>query len=297
MPLPTLHLIAQRSPVSKQQGPYLAIAAATYTVDPNVELLCCIPLHVHPTNVTQLAAGERALAALRVALHSLKSRYSTLHTTRRTPGLFPFRDYYYEDDDKGGRHKFEFTYVEAIDGKRIFRAKLEDGSGAPLCVKFCTRYSADAHRAAHRAGFAPALHAVNDVYGWTMVVMDDVSADYSNTMYDLHEAKESDKRTALLVAEPAVSIAAARAQVKEKLAELHNVDYVHGDVRSVNVLVRNKNTPRGPDVLLVDFDWAGREGETTYPRGMNREISRPDGAAGGEKITRGHDVWMAEQLS
>ncbi|KAI0737465.1 hypothetical protein C8Q80DRAFT_324160 [Daedaleopsis nitida] len=271
-------------------GPYLAIAAGTYTDAPNVEHLCCIPLHVHPTNTTQLEAGERALAALRVALHSLRMRYPDLPMTRRPPAEFPFRDYYYVDDADGVRHTYEFTYVEAIAGKRIFRAKLADGT--PLCVKFCTRYSADAHRAAHKAHFAPALRAVNQVYAWIMVVMDDVSEDYTNTMHDLCAREQTPVA-------PAVPPATVRILVKEKLAELHAAGLVHGDVRSINVLVRNKeatSVPPGRDVLLVDFDWAGPEGETTYPRGMNPAITRPVDSAGGEKITSDHDIWMAEHM-
>ena len=280
-------LLATQSTLTSKQGPYLVIAAATYASDPNVEHLCCIPLHAHSTNVVELEAGERAVAALRVAVRSLRERYPKL-PTRGPRGDFPFRDYY---EDNGNRHTF--TYVGAIDEKRIFRVRLQDGT--PLCVKFVTRYSADAHRAAHTAGFAPALRAVNLVYDWIMIVMDDVSANYANTMHDLIAAKSKPARV-----QPVVPRETAQELVKARLSELHDAGFVHGDVRNVNVLVRNKSAtsvPPGRDVLLVDFDWAGPIGEATYPRGMNPQIARPEGAVSGEKITPDHDMWMADRLA
>jgi len=46
---------------------------------------------------------------------------------------------------------------------------------------------------------------------------------------------------------------------------MHDADYVHGDLRSPNVLVKDDQ------VYLVDFEWAGKAGAVTYPLFMNRE--------------------------
>ncbi|KAI0713704.1 hypothetical protein C8Q76DRAFT_732298 [Earliella scabrosa] len=275
-------------------GPYIAIGGAVYTDQPNAEHFCCIPLHVHSTNNAELEAGERALAALRVAISSLQERYPTLHKTRRPRADFPFRDCY--EDEKGDRHAF--TYIEAIEGKRIFRVR-HDSDGTPLIVKFTKSYSAAAHRLAHETGFAPALRAVNNVYDWVMVVMDDESADYSDTLWDL-KARENkitmgspqERREA-----DAASLEHAQQAVMNGLRRLHELGYVHGDVRDVNVLVRNKDAPcTRPDVLLVDWDWAGLESDARYPRNLNSAVPRPAGAASGERITAAHDLWMAERL-
>ncbi|KAI0738576.1 hypothetical protein C8Q80DRAFT_1206047 [Daedaleopsis nitida] len=270
-------------------GPYLAIAAATYVTRPNVGHMCCIPLHVHSTNVAELEAGERAIAALRVAVHSLLKWYPTLHT-RAHRGDFPFRDFYTDGSAPNIKHYFE--YLEAIDKKRIFRVKRKS-DGKLLCVKFSTRYSADAHRKAHELGLAPALHAVNYVGEWIMVVMDDMSKKYANTMYALRAEQPIPRNN------PALSLAAARELVEKKLPALHAAGFVHGDVRTVNVLVRNEDAapePAGADVLLVDFDWAGPVGETVYPRRMNPAVERPEGAQSGEVITTEHDILMAQRL-
>ena len=45
--------------------------------------------------------------------------------------------------------------------------------------------------------------------------------------------------------------------------------------------------------MLVDFDWAGKEGEVHYPMNVNRsDIKRPDGARDGQLIKKEHDLEM-----
>lgn len=249
---------------------------------------------MHSTNLAQLEAGERAIAALRVAVHSLLVRYPDL-PKRTHRGDFPFRNFWV--DESGDQHIHYFTYIKAIDNKRIFRVESDDEHHTKLCIKFSTRYSADAHRKAHELGFAPALLAVNRVDDWFMVIMDDVSAEYASTLYDVARAEDGDGHS--LLHTPAVSLDAAQALVKEKLDALHEAGFVHGDVRSVNVLVRNKNSVSEPalsDVLLVDFDWAGRVGEAVYPRRINPQVERPPRAKTGEKIQVEDDLWMVERL-
>ncbi|RPD55559.1 hypothetical protein L226DRAFT_614727 [Lentinus tigrinus ALCF2SS1-7] len=262
-------------------GPFLAIAAAVYGDDPIVELLCCIPLHIHDTHDSQLQAGERALAALRVALHSLRDRYSNIVDERVPRADFPFRDYYKDSD----HNVHSFTYERDIDKKRVFR--VIDKNGTPLCVKFSKR-------------FAPALRAVNKVHDWIMIVMEDKTAQYSNTMWDVKhrkDAPEKGKGKGKEKAKPAVSMEAALEQVRTKLGVLHDGGFVHGDLRDVNVLLRNDDAPADcPDILLIDWDWAGVAGKVVYPRGINTQLRRPDGALAAEEIKAEHDVWMVNNL-
>ena len=274
-------------------GPFISIAAAVYGEDPIVEPLCFIPLHVHETNEAQLRAGERAIAALRVALHSLLERYTSDIVDGHGPRAdFPFRGFY--EDSEGNRHAI--TYDGDIDKKRVFR--VFDSDGTPLRVKFSTRYSKEAHEFAHAAGFTPALLAVNEFYDWIMIVMGDVSAKYSSTMWNIKyrkaekgkgkkekgRRKESDS-TAPLRARPAVSLEVAQQQVRTRLGVLHDGGFVHDDAPASR-----------PDVLLVDWDWAGRTGQVVYPRGINTQLSRPEGALAYEEIEAEHDACMAEDL-
>lgn len=162
------------------------------------------------------------------------------------------------------------------------------GSETRLYVKFSTRYSADAHRAAHRTGFAPALYALNNVGGWLMAVMEDKSAAYTS-LWDLKQNGETP------VDDWDAAFEWVQRAVEEQLALLFEAGYVHGDVRDTNVLVRDADGER--DVLLVDWDWAGANLEARYPPNMSREgIARPEDASPGGLIAPEHDMWMVEHL-
>lgn len=45
---------------------------------------------------------------------------------------------------------------------------------------------------------------------------------------------------------------------------MHGQGLVHGDLRFMNILCDVKG-----NVMIVDFDWAGREGEVKYPHNVN----------------------------
>lgn len=65
---------------------------------------------------------------------------------------------------------------------------------------------------------------------------------------------------------------------------------VHGDVRPPNCLVRRDAKVAGSwEVRFVDFEWAGREGEATYPAFLNPDIPWPEGVGYGKQLQRAHD--------
>ncbi|PCH42812.1 hypothetical protein WOLCODRAFT_17947 [Wolfiporia cocos MD-104 SS10] len=264
-------------------GPYLTIAAAMYTNKVIVEHLACIPLEMHYTNLAEIQAGERVLAALRVALPALRDQYLHFPDNARPRADFAFHDYY--EDENGRRHYF--IYEEVIHGKRIFRVHLKDDPKRTLFVKFNLRYSEAAHRAASDLNLAPALCAFNKVFDWYMIVMEDMSAEYT-TLWELK----------CWVSTPTPKMEKVQKEVIAKLGSLHERGFVHGDVRDANVLVRNEDAPgEGPVALLVDWDWAGPPSDATYPHSISRvDIPRPADALGGERITPEHDMWMAENL-
>ena len=45
--------------------------------------------------------------------------------------------------------------------------------------------------------------------------------------------------------------------IKSAMEHLHSAGYVHGDLRSNNILVHYLNTVSSPAVRFVDWDWAG----------------------------------------
>ncbi|KAE9393179.1 hypothetical protein BT96DRAFT_231375 [Gymnopus androsaceus JB14] len=74
-------------------GPQLAVSAAAFAGSPNVETLVSIPLNIHSTNTETIAAGQRLVYSLRIALSKLFDYYSNqLFKTSRSNVDFPFRN-------------------------------------------------------------------------------------------------------------------------------------------------------------------------------------------------------------
>ena len=218
----------------------------------------------------------RLVGSLRVALQELKDLYESMPEPGRL-AQYPFRDFY-----KVGSEKYHFTYTRALPGKCVFRARLQDGSA--VVVKFARRYGVAAHRKAFMLGIAPKLISSEWIYGWWMVVMDDVSDSHET----LFEALNSIRHDA---------IPRLRNKVKGMLGQLHRDGIVHGDIRSVNVMIRKPDAASHlQEHLILDWDWAGQAGEETYPANLNPDVQRPATVQIGGLITHAHDLEMAERL-
>ncbi|KAJ6513424.1 hypothetical protein C8R45DRAFT_1154720 [Mycena sanguinolenta] len=254
-------------------GAFMSVSAAVMVEIPIVELITCAPLQAHSTNVDQVRAGERLIAALRVASLSLKNRYTTLFADIEAQPDYPHPRHYTPLNQSSSA---AFKYVSAIPDTRVYKAK--DDSGQIVYIKYTTRYSRDAHEAASALGLAPRLLAFETIYGWNMVVMQDLSEEYQ-TLSELKSAR-------------APNVAKIKQDVRQALSRLHDSGYVHGDVRDVNLLV-HKTTSQ---IKFVDWDWAGKAGSVRYPHTINPEVLRPSRAVGGAEILKEDDVAMVELL-
>lgn len=274
-----------------QLGPYFICSIAIFTDVPVIEQVACIPLHMHSTNSTQNEAGARVIAALRVACRELAKRYPDLVADVKHQAEYPFPRSY---ESKSSQNTIAFTYTGALHEKRVYRA-LVDGTNDPIYVKYALRYSEKAHEAATRLRIAPKLLSIKRVGEWFMIVMEDVSKEYTS----LAELKQrgfnvKDSRWQRI-----------KEEVGRALRLLHADNYVHGDVRDVNILIRKdfRSDERSRDeqtkpspVILVDWDWAGESGAVCYPYTLNVKVPRPEGAVAGAKITRRHDEQMIDLL-
>ena len=72
--------------------------------------------------------------------------------------------------------------------------------------------------------------------------------------------------------------------LRSLVSNFHNEGWVHGDLRDANMIVCNKNPEQ---VMLVDFDWGGRDGEVYYPTACVHE--ELETSAGDLRITKEHD--------
>ena len=151
------------------------------------------------------------------------------------------------------------------------------GTGQQVIVKFTARYNEKAHRLLTKAGLAPVLHfcerVIGDLY---MVVMDRMDG---KSIWQL----QGDKI-------PVPAIVSER--VGDAVLLLHENDIVFGDLRDPNILYDASNDR----VVLVDFDWAGKDGESRYPATLNLGNVWADEVSAYGIMKKDHDIWQLNRL-
>jgi serine/threonine protein kinase len=231
-----------------------------------------IPCHYHDTDLKMMDTLVRHLGALRHAIHSLESYYHALEGNIVSPPHNAFHPYPTSFTTQDGLVK-RFKYLSSMKGCNLFFGKIEDDSGAAICVKFITRYCEQAHNFLAERELAPRLHVVERLPGGQyMVVMDDISNDYTSLFNfiqdnpDLLSEDNEDTRNLFLQA------------VRDCLIQLHQACLVHGDIRNTNIMVKIV----GLDDLsffLVDYGSGGEIQQVRYPLDLNTStVKRPEGA-------------------
>ena len=223
-------------------------------LSPTYQLLC---------NQDFVIAGNiaRLFSSLRKSLGILR----VIEFLRASP--FPYLSSFHE---LGSNSEFNVEYRQRMKGL-LFCAKVVD-SEAEVIVKFCSRYNADVHLYCHSMGFAPRLISMEYLGSYFVVVMEKLAL----------RALEPDDDAKYGIRD---QISVVVQKLKEKL-------YVHGDMRTTNVLFDTLANR----VVLVDFDWAGIDGTAVYPPFMNPDINWPEGASTGQPIRHEHDLYWLNAL-
>ena len=80
------------------------------------------------------------------------------------------------------------------------------------------------------------------------------------------------------------------AKLTEAVQSMKSKKYVHGDLRSPNLMRRDCDSEsESPTPIVTDFDWSGIEGEVKYP---NQVVDWPTTAKPGLPILTTHDMEM-----
>ena len=154
--------------------------------------------------------------------------------------------------------------------------KVADSSaGEEVVVKFAVTYNAHVHRLLAAKDLAPKLYACERVIGGVyMIVMERV--DGIRMIDNGYESLPQD----------------VFKELEKALESIHEEGYVFGDLRGGNVMIRRSGGQVAP--VVIDFDWACKEGEGMYPPTINKgligdELAKDIYAAG--PILRKHDKW------
>ncbi|CDO72926.1 hypothetical protein BN946_scf185002.g111 [Trametes cinnabarina] len=118
---------------------------------------------------------------------------------------------------------------------------------------------------------------------------------------DFYRDKDDDRHTFAYIAafedkrifQPILLLEEMREKVLTGLSRLHENGVVHGDVRDVNVLVRNEDAPSESDrdVLLIDWDWSDPTATVQNPAAASSAVERPDDNKGGIRMAARLDIF------
>ena len=167
--------------------------------------------------------------------------------------------------------------------QRLFLATLKSPSipGLQVLVKLVPRsYSRDVHKHMADNRLAPKLYGYAEADGApTAYVMEYLDPPTWQTLYQFFESDTA-----------AVDPTQLQEAVEGILKMLDTKDYVHGDLRTNNIMIRTNE--KCVDLKVIDFDWAGKAGEVCYPAERNTDIQWPGEA--GAPILKEHDSEMVD---
>ena len=156
--------------------------------------------------------------------------------------------------------------------KRLFLATLTSSSipGLQVLVKLAPRsYSQEVHKHMADNGLAPKLYGYAEVDGApTAYVMEYLDLPTWQTLYHFFESDTT-----------AVDLTQLQEAVESIFKTLDSRGYVHGDLRTNNIVIQTDVIEKCVDIKVIDFDWAGKAGEVCYPAERNTDIQWP-GEAG-----------------
>ena len=188
-------------------------------------------------------------------------------------------------EPEGEKGTLTFVSRANVVYQRLFLATLSSPSipGLQVLVKLVPRsYSQDVHKHMADNGLAPKLYSYAEVKDVpTAYVMEYLDPSIWQTLHQLSKPKNKpNKPTANQL----------RGTLQKIIAALDEKKYVHGDLRSNNIMIRTDVMDKSVELKVVDFDWAGKAGQVYYPAERNEEIQWPDEAGG--PIGQDHDSKM-----
>lgn len=232
-------------------------------------------------------------SSLREALRELDGFYDGLEKQdlklvkgEPHPRFFPYHTTFTDYTSKA-IEEFEYLTLLTPSIKSPFLVKLKS-SGQMAVVKFVARYGAEAHQLLAEVGVAPRLlfcgstdgrddvrnaprESAGDTFGLHLDQLQMVVMGYIDGI-NMGECEADDGPKDI------------HTQVKEMVDKLHESGYVFGDFRPPNVIYSNGKA------FLIDFDWAGKCGETFYAPSVGENITGYCGGRPFEPIRKEHDL-------
>ncbi|KAJ3500012.1 hypothetical protein NLJ89_g9980 [Agrocybe chaxingu] len=153
----------------------------------------------------------------------------------------------------------------------LYMAEMGEPEFKTILVKFVQGYSAELHAFCADSGHAPRILAFEKLPGgWLAVAMEYISSGVTTTTAASSRLASCRERWT--------------SQLWKLVRSFHDSSFVHGDLRDPNIICDDKDR-----VLLIDFDWSGKEGQVSYPTPNLNEELLAGRIQGDLKITKGDD--------
>ena len=236
-----------------------------------------VPLFYINHNENILYQTAHMLKSLKVALGKLRNIYDNQSFEYDDVNFLSQLSFPYINSVTIAGKSTQLTYIEQIRKHLIFEAYVNEESerSYKVAIKFTKNYSEICHSSCYEMGIAPKLLAFEKIPGeWHVVVMEWLE-NYT-TLFDLAQNGGIGSEVS--------------SAVIESVKLLHRNGFVHGDLRGPNIMIGNNN-----QVKFIDFEWAGKEGEATYPMLLNTEIGWHNDVIPGGKIKIIHDEHMVKK--
>ena len=164
-----------------------------------------------------------------------------LHNSLYFPAISNLPEY--GNSDKS--FSFRITKSFNVQHRLIYLAETQEQK--TILLKFTRTYSIELHDLCFRLGHAPQILSFKKLPGdWYVVAMEYLPcASRLSSAFGLATYRETWKE-----------------QLWTLVHAFHEKGFVHGDLRDPNIVCS------GQQVILLDFDWGGKDGEATYPTAL-----------------------------
>ena len=220
-----------------------------------------------PTLTLAYITGSRITDSIVFCMTALKAALNNLAAYYKNPIISSDFPYFCSFQYNGKDTRIE--YIERLE-RLVYSAKIQHDTNqeVEVIVKFTEMYGVNAHMYMASKQFSPKiLHTGELKPKWKVIIME---------KWNLTEFKAN---------------ASNLKKLSDAIKELHNADFVHGDLRENNVFLTSDG-----NVAIIDFDWAGRKHEAKYPLWMNPYIEWPPGALPEQLITPDQDNWWLQKI-
>jgi len=160
-----------------------------------------------------------------------------------------------------------------VEHRHLYHAHLVSpiASEKAIYVKFSRRYSVILHRFCASRELAPKILGFQQLSGgWFAVATEKIDVVDHRGIASFPEAERW------------------KTDIKALVDGFHREDLVHGDLRLANFVFTKSQNPRR--MLLVDFDWGGKDGRVAFPHELlNEDLGVSSDRLSDRKINKEHD--------